>query len=138
VVRAFDEKDRVALEALYRDCRAEADWLPPAARATADFARDTEGETILVATGSNGEILGFVAAWEPDRFIHHLYVRNGSRGRGVGRELLESLGSRLPLPWQLKCVRANIAALSFYVGQGWREISFGTGEDGPYVVLERR
>jgi len=136
-VRPFEEKDRKALAAIYRECRTEATWLPTAA-AEPDFARDTEGEALLVAVGSDDEPEGFVSVWEADAFIHHLYVRTGSRQRGIGRQLLDSLGSRLPKPWRLKCVCANDDALAFYLRQGWLEISSGVGEDGPYVVLEKR
>ena len=134
-VRPFEERDREALAAIYRDCRTEAAWLPTAVKES-DFARDTQGEALLVAVGSDDEPEGFVSVWEPDAFIHHLYVRLGSRQKGIGTQLLESLRSRLPKPWTLKCVRANDGALTFYLRRGWLEISSGVGEDGPYAVLE--
>ena len=135
-VRQFEEKDRSVLESIYRECRSEAEWLPPAVRERSDFSRDTQGEALLVAIGSNDEPQGFVSVWEQEAFIHHLYVRSGSRKRGLGTQLLEALNPRLPRPWKLKCVRANDGALAFYLGHGWREISSGDGEDGPYAVLE--
>lgn len=92
---------------------------------------------LLVAVGMDDGPVGFASAWEPEAFIHHLYVRGGSRQRGVGRLLLTALRARLPMPWRLKCLRANAGALAFYVGQGWREISSGVGEDGPFALLER-
>jgi GNAT superfamily N-acetyltransferase len=101
-----------------------------------DFARDTEGEVLLVAVGSDDEPEAFISVWEPDAFIHHLYVRNGSQQKGIGKQLLNTLGARLPRPWRLKCVRANNRALTFYLDQGWIEVSSGVGEDGPYVMLE--
>ena len=136
-VRPFEERDRPALEAIYRECRFEATWLPPAARGKSDFARDTEGEALLVAVGGDDEPEAFVALWEPKAFIHHLYVRNGARRKGIGRRLLDALASRFPRPWTLKCVRANDRALAFYLREGWREISSGIGEDGPYAVMEK-
>jgi len=135
-VRPFEEKDRHAVATIYRQCRAEATWLP-AAGMEPDFARDTEGEVLLVAVGIDDQPEGFVSVWEPEAFIHHLYVRSGSRKKGIGTQLLESLRSRLRKPWKLKCVRANDAALAFYLRQGWLEISSGVGEDGPYAVLEK-
>jgi hypothetical protein len=30
-----------------------------------------------------------------------------------------------------------MTALAFYLDHGWREISSGVGEDGPYAVLEK-
>ena len=122
------------MEVIYRECRSEADWLPFAHES--NFARDTEGEAMLVAVDTNDEPQGFVSVWEPQPFIHHLYVRNGSRRKGIAQELLDSLTTRLPKPWRLKCVRANEVALAFYLDHGWREVSSGVGEDGPYAVLE--
>jgi len=134
-VRPFEEKDRSALETIYRECRSEAIWLPSAQES--NLARDIDGEALLVAVDGNDQPEGFVSVWEPEAFIHHLYVRNGSRNRGIAKQLLNSLASRLPRPWRLKCVRANDAALSFYLDHGWVEVSSGVGEDGPYAVLER-
>ena len=136
-VRPFAEPDRAALEAIYRECRAEATWLPPAAREDSDFARDTAGETLFVAVGSDDNPLGFVSVWEPDRFIHHLYVRSELRDRGIGKALLGSLSTRLPMPWKLKCLTANDSALAFYKSQGWSKVSSEVGEEGPYFVLEK-
>jgi len=135
-VRPFEEKDRQQLAAIYRECRTEATWLRTPVMEP-DFSRDTEGEVLLVAVGSDDQPEGFVSVWEADRFIHHLYVRAGSRQKGIGTQLLESLRPRLPMPWRLKCVRANDGALAFYLRQGWLEISSGVGEDGPYAVLEK-
>ena len=135
-VRPFEERDRHALAAIYRDCRCEAAWLPKEAKEF-DFARDTEGEALFVAIDSGDEPLGFISVWEADAFIHHLYVRSGSRQKGIGTLLLESLHSRFPKPWTLKCVRANDSALAFYLRRGWKETSSGVGEEGPYAVLER-
>jgi ribosomal protein S18 acetylase RimI-like enzyme len=135
-VRPFAEQDREALEAIYRECRAEATWLPPAARDDSDFARDTAGETLFVAVGSDDNPLGFLSVWAPDRFIHHLYVRSELRDRGIGKALLRSLSTQLPMPWKLKCLTANHGALAFYASQGWSKVSSDVGEEGPYFVLE--
>lgn len=136
-VRPFEERDRPAVEAIYRECRSEAAWLPAGVNQNSDFAKDTEGEALLVAVGSDDEPHGFVSLWELEAFIHHLYVRTSSRQCGIGKQLLHSLESRLAKPWRLKCLRANTDALAFYLNQGWRETSSGVGEDGPYAVLER-
>lgn len=136
-VRPFSEGDRKILEAIYRECRTEATWLPLAAKQNSDFARDTAGETLLVAVGSDDNPLGFLSVWEPDKFIHHLYVRGDSRDRGIGKALLSFLSTQLPTPWKLKCLAANGEALAFYAGQGWKKVSSDVGEEGPYFVLEK-
>lgn len=134
-VRPFVEADRVALVAIYRDCRMEAAWLPPAVRQRSNFARDTEGESVLVAVGKSQELQGFISVWEPESFIHHLYVRRAARRRGVGERLLNSLNGRMPKPWRLKCLRANTEAYRFYLERGWAEVSSGSGEEGPFAEL---
>jgi hypothetical protein len=53
-VRPFAEKDRAAVEAIYRECRAEATWLPPASREHSEFARDVEGESLFRAFSVEG------------------------------------------------------------------------------------
>jgi GNAT superfamily N-acetyltransferase len=136
-VRAFLESDRLALEVIYRDCRMEAAWLPRAIRERSDFARDTEGEALFVALGNTNEPEGFISVWEPESFVHHLYVRRSARRRGVGERLLNSLNGRIPRPWRVKCVRANAEAFRFYLKRGWTEVSSGISEDGPFSTLER-
>src|SRR6187399_1199202 len=112
-VRPFDESDRAALDVLYRECRLEASWLPIAAKAQSSFSRDTEGESLFVAVSVFDQPEGFISVWEPDAFIHHLYVRSSARGRGVGGMLLDHLNGRIPKPWRLKCLRANAQACAF-------------------------
>src|SRR5688572_2182229 len=104
-VRPFQERDRATLEAIYRNCRKEAAWLSPEIKERSDFSRDTDGEAILVAVGHDDEPEGFLSVWEAERFIHHLYVRNSSRRRGIGQALLDALGGQMPKPWRLKCLR---------------------------------
>ena len=64
-------------------------------------------------------------------------MRRELRDRGIGKALLGSLSARLPMPWKLKCLTANDAALAFYASQGWSKVSSDIGEEGPYFVLEK-
>ena len=136
-VRPFETKDGPALAAIYRECLSEASWLPSPSEDRSDVASDTRGEKVHVALASDEEPVGFISVWEPEAFIHHLYVRRVSRGRGVGALLLKSLDGALPKPWRLKCLEANQVARSYYLRRGWREVSNGNGEDGPFVVLQK-
>ena len=133
-VRRANEHDREAIETLYRDIRRDADWLP-AGRVESTFARASDGESVYVAMTA-GRLEGFVSVWEADPFIHHLYVRETSRGRGIGTALLASLVGKLPFPWRLKCVRANTQALEFYERHGWRRKGEGKGSEGLYAELQ--
>jgi GNAT superfamily N-acetyltransferase len=134
-VRLAAVGDRDAIEALYRDCRRDADWLPANA-SRASLAQLSEGELIYVAIAEGGELEGFVSVWEPEPFVHHLYVREGSRRHGVAGALLAALVGKLSFPWRLKCVRANTAALDFYAKRGWRRIAEGVGSEGAYYELQ--
>ena len=138
VVRPALPADREALSSLYRRCRMLAEWLPAPERGRSDFDRDTQGETLFVATGEGGVVDGFVAIWEPDSFIHHLYVRPEARRQGVASALLDALAGHFAAPWRLKCVRLNTVALDFYSRRGWKEVGAGKGVQGAYLVLELR
>ena len=137
-IRPFQDDDRSALDAIYKDCRNEAAWLPQAIKRRADFSRDTEGEIILVAVNDEGEPEGFISVWEPDGFIHHLYVRRCSRRRGIGEALLAALEEAgVPKPWRLKCQTENAVAMAFYTKRAWKEIAQGMSDDGRFAVMER-
>ncbi len=128
--------DALPLQRLFHDCRARADWLPTKVRFEANLVEESKGETILVAIEDSGEVLGFVSVWEPESFVHHLYVRPDRMRIGIGRALLHSLKDFLPFPWRLKCPPGNVAALAFYARLGWRQIRAGGSEWGPYFLLE--
>jgi len=116
--------DRLAMTVIYHRCVAEADWMSEAMKARADFDRDTEGERLFVVE-CGGEVLGFVSVWEPDSFIHLLFVQPESRGCGVGSLLLDQLQTHVPPPWRLKCTAANEHARQFYLSRGWNPVEIG-------------
>ena len=76
--------------------------------------------------------------WEPERFIHHLYVHKDYQGRGIGRALLSEVARRQPGELLLKCVKSNRQAMSFYLSAGWSKASTGVGPDGDYVLLKHK
>ena len=128
--------DWAAIEKLYREAVNGAAWLPPEARLRTDFATVSQGERVYVIKECAAEPAGFVSVYEPESFIHHLFVAPQFQRQGLASSLLASLHKWLPLPWRLKCVRANTDARSFYVAKGWQEAGAGEGEDGGYLVLE--
>lgn len=68
----------------------------------------------------DGKIIGFVV-YGPDRhpqkiFVNSLYVQAESRGRGIGRKLLESLPRK---PLTLRVNKANHDTIEFYKRYGF-------------------
>lgn len=118
---------------LFNAARADHPCFGPQAWSLMRFRGATQGEALLVArTGDT--LAGFAAVWEPDRFIHHLYVAPEAQRRGVGRALVDACAQHFGRPLSLKCLTANHDARRFYRATGWREGQCHTGPDGPYVV----
>ncbi len=116
-----------AVKKLYRDSRlATFTWLDSVLFELSDFDRDTKGEDIWVASKSN-EILGFVSIWEPDNFIHHLFVSPSNLRRGVGLKLLDFAKQRYS-NLSLKCLTQNSNAIGFYWSHGFTIVE--TVDDG--------
>jgi GNAT superfamily N-acetyltransferase len=136
-IRKAEAKDGATLARLFVESRLDAFyWQNPARFRLEDFEKETAGEAVFVAEDGSGKLLGFISVWEPERFIHHLYIAPGELRRGIGKQLLASLSSWLPLPYQLKCKVKNEAACAFYHKNGWAEKGRGTDEQGEYLVLE--
>ncbi|RYD19560.1 MAG: N-acetyltransferase, partial [Verrucomicrobiaceae bacterium] len=84
----------------------------------------------------SGALLGFISVWSKEHFVHHLYVTPDQQRCGTGSALLRSLRSWLPLPYRLKCLEENHAALAFYRRHGWAELERGTDTLGDYLLME--
>lgn len=127
LIRGAELGDDRTLQRIYVELAASSGVLMPVSAASSTFRQATQDETIL----------GFVSVFEPDGFIHHLYVAPKNQNQGVGKELLNSLNSWLPLPWHLKCVEANMRALRFYFREGWVKIEVAQGPDDSYALLRK-
>lgn len=139
-IRKAETRDTPQLESLFLITRQHTfHWDSPDKFKLEDFKQSTAGETILVAD-DDSTIVGFISVWEHDAipFIHHLFVAPNHQRKGIGKLLMQSLLTRLPPPYRLKCVTKNKDALAFYQKQGWIEIGQGVGEDGDYLLLELR
>lgn len=99
-----------------------------------DFERATEGERIFVAE-LDGVLAGFCSVWEPDSFVHNLFVAKSCRRAGVGGALLEKAAQEFPLPLTLKCVAENRSALKYYLSHGWKIQQEGYSQDGTYYLM---
>ena len=136
-VRPASPADHPALAQIFLQVRRTTfTWQDPGSFRLEDFASATEGEAIHVAENPGGVIAGFISVWEPEKFVHHLFVADGHRGRGVGPALLEGLSRRHAGPFRLKCVAENAAALAFYRRQGWTVIGEGEADEGLYFLME--
>jgi GNAT superfamily N-acetyltransferase len=110
-------------------------WVDSATFHLHDFDTETDGEYILVATLDDITI-GFISIWQPDNFIHHLYVDQKYHGKGIGTQLLNAAMEKTNFPITLKCLEKNITAVSFYKSKGFVEKEKGESEQGTYIVFE--
>ncbi|MBO9616947.1 MAG: GNAT family N-acetyltransferase [Dyadobacter sp.] len=124
-----------ALREIYLEGRRHAfPWMPADSYGLGDFDLAVEGEKILVALHDQ-VVVGFVSWWEPDNFVHCLYVDPAFHGRGIGTRLLSECLDRIGRPAQLKCVAANNAAVQFYLQQKWTVASQGNCDEGTYLLM---
>lgn len=132
-VRPATRADRPRLAEIFLIARRHTfTWLPPERFRLRDLDRETEGETLLLAE-LDGCIAGFVAVWEPDAFLHHLYVDPEMHRRGVGRALIEAAGRLCGRPLELKCQTNNRSAMAFYKSLGFTLGESGVSDIGPWM-----
>lgn len=98
------------------------------------FEEAVEGEQLYVAL--IGEcIAGMASVWEPDSFIHFLFVDQRSRHKKVASTLVRKLARWYEQPLTLKCLSENTEAMAFYRATGWSESGTGLCEEGTYVLF---
>ncbi|MCG7488234.1 GNAT family N-acetyltransferase [Vibrio sp. Of14-4] len=108
-------------------------WLDSKQFCLADFDIDVEGEQIWVAL-CKGKPVGFISVWEPENFIHHLYISPEYTRKGIGARLLEFVKPRYT-SLSLKCMQPNKSALNFYQSHGFISQSQHMDEFGGYHYL---
>ncbi len=103
-----------------------------------EFREQTRGELLLVAVRGH-TVAGFISVWEPDWFIHHLFVEPAFQGSGIGRRLVEHVSAQASdRELSLKCQVDNAAAIRFYERNGFRcTASRGVGDFGEWVELRQ-
>lgn len=132
-VRDYQASDQSELARIYLECRqATFHWIAKGVYQHDDFSKDIEGEKLRVAhIGS--VVVGFVSVWEPEPFIHHLYIDPSHQDNGVGELLMKDALSWMGRPARLKCVVRNLRACAFYEKHGWKiESSADDSITGPY------
>jgi GNAT superfamily N-acetyltransferase len=134
-IRPFVPRDRAVCAGIFdRGWRAGHPFAPRKIY-MAVFTAETEGESVFVAEDENRKVGGFISLYEPESFVHHLYVEPGLRNRGIGRALLQHAIAIAGGSVSLKCQLGNPAALGFYRHLGWTEVVAGTNEYGAWVTL---
>jgi ribosomal protein S18 acetylase RimI-like enzyme len=136
IVRDYCSLDRNQLSEIFVLSRKFAyPWLDPKTFVESDFVRETEGERLWVCE-LDDEVVGFVSVWEPENFVHHIYLHPNFVRQGYGKILLDSAISKLSGVVTLKCQKRNTRAFEFYRATGWKEIGAGHSEEGEYHVME--
>ncbi len=135
--------DARELAAILIDWASETPWMPdvyPPAETEALFARLIATRTVWVAR--HGERpLGFVAV-DGGGYVDALYLRDGSRGSGLGARLLDRAKAHAPGGLALRTFRQAEAARRFYLRAGFAEIEGSEGSENdaglPDIRLEWR
>ncbi|RFS16508.1 GNAT family N-acetyltransferase [Emticicia sp. C21] len=130
--------DLTALRELYLKVRqATFTWVDTSHYQLSAFDTDTAGEYTLVAHIDNN-VVGFVSAYLPENFIHHLYVSNEYQDQGIGTMLLNAMLENLQPPVRLKCLQKNDAGVAFYERNGFIQQEKGVSLEGIFIVFEHQ
>lgn len=111
-------------------------WMSPDRHDRGEFLRAARDEEIYVAF-EDGRLVGLAALYRPMSFIHSLYVE--TRGRGIGKALLDHLAAVAPGRLSLKVQAANRRAQAFYAREGFFEVERGCdpGSNVAWIRLVR-
>ncbi len=136
-IRSADREDRAVLADIYLTVRrATFTWVDPGRFHEEDFAAHTRNERVFVCQGRQVGIAGFLALWEPEDFIHMLYIRPRFQGQGAGTALLEALPGWPERQYRLKCLVKNKRAMAFYEALGFRIRGEGSSPEGDYKDMQ--
>jgi GNAT superfamily N-acetyltransferase len=122
VRRARPEEVEACADLYLRVLRTTFTWQPPERHRREDFLRAAQDEEIYVAV-VDGRILGVAALYRPRNFIHSLYA--DSRGRGIGKALLDHVAAVADGPLSLKVQAPNLRAQAFYAREGFTCVERG-------------
>ncbi|MFT4184121.1 MAG: N-acetyltransferase [Rhizobium sp.] len=132
-IRPALEQDADRLADIYLGVRRQTFlWVDPGRFYREDFAAHTQGERVFVCEDAHGTIVGFLALWEPDDFIHMLYILPAFQGQGAGTALLSALPGWPERRYRLKCLVRNTRAIAFYRAIGFEITGDGASPEGDY------
>ncbi|WP_159688927.1 GNAT family N-acetyltransferase [Cognatazoarcus halotolerans] len=135
-VRLLEEADRHTLRLIFLTTRRSAfRWMSPDELKISEFDTATADELVLVAD-TDGQVVGFVSIWQPEDFIHNLFVSPEWQNRGIGTQLLSAAGTHIGRPAHLKCSIHNERARAFYEARGWTVASRGGSRANGYLNME--
>lgn len=100
-----------------------------------DLKNALTGEVVYEAI-ADGETIAFISLWEPDNFIHYLFVKPLYQSKGIGLQLIAHLSEVYGKPLGLKCLFENTDAVRFYKKNGFYEKYRGTSAEGEYIYFE--
>ncbi|WP_407485376.1 GNAT family N-acetyltransferase [Elizabethkingia miricola] len=100
-----------------------------------DLKNALTGEVVYEAI-ADGETIAFISLWEPDNFIHYLFVDPLYQSKGIGLQLITYLSEVYGKPLGLKCLLENTNAVRFYKKNGFYEKYRGTSAEGEYIYFE--
>lgn len=125
-----------ALREIYLQVRqATFTWFDTSHYQLTSFDTDTKDEYVLVAS-IDDVVVGFVSAYMPENFIHHVYVHQSYQKQGIGKMLLDAMLTKMKPPAGLKCLQLNEAAIAFYKKYGFVKRKKGISTEGIYLLLE--
>ncbi|MDE5439209.1 GNAT family N-acetyltransferase [Elizabethkingia meningoseptica] len=124
--------DYTHIQQLYNTVRVNMPFLA----LISDFRKELKNEIVYEAF-VNDKLIAFMSLWEPDNFIHHLYILPEYQGRQIGQQMINFLAGRYGEPLGLKCLTQNIQAVNFYKKNNFYEKYRGTSENGEYIYFEQ-
>ena len=111
-------------------------WLPRDTQNAAAFLAAAEEEIVWVAV-EGGRIVGLVALFPPDAFLHSLYVAPEAQRRGIGQALLAAAAAAADRPLSLKVQERNLPARRFYARAGFTQGERGVTDGAAWLSLMR-
>jgi len=120
MLRPATPEDAPAIAAILSDWVDRTEWMPRVHSLDEDrsFGTFLIDRTVVTVAEEEARVLGFLARREGQ--VEALYVREGRRGRGIGRALIDRAKAECD-ELGLWCFQVNAAARGFYARLGFSE-----------------
>jgi len=97
-------------------------WRPQGHFQAEDFRKFAQDEEVWLALMGDA-LVGILAIYRPENFIHCLYVDPGAQRLGIGRALVDHIRHIVGEPLTLKLDLPNRSAIAFYEATGWERMT---------------